>query len=139
MSNIVALDPKIEMSWVPKEDRGLPKEEQLTLIFRYLDMHDEAKINDELLRSQTKGKVSEYHYKISSADVKRLELSIAGWRNFNYAPDHPNAGQAVPFNKQNITLLPQNVRTDFLAFLTKRDEAQEGEDEGEDLGEAKTE
>jgi len=137
MSHITAMDPSVEYEWIPKQDRKLPKEEQLTVIYHPLDMRQEAEISDEQIKSMTKGKTSEQKYLISQADLKRMELSICGWKNFDYPEHHPeHGGQSVPFSKDRIGLLPQKVRADFVSFLTGRDD--EDEDNPLNLGEAKT-
>jgi hypothetical protein len=134
MSNIRALDPTAQLTFVPKADTTLAEKEQLKIFYRVLSMKEEAEISDAQIRSMQKGKRSEYSFLISTADIKRMELSIKGWENFFYPDNHPTKkGGAVPFAIDNIGLIPQEVRREFVSKLTGRDE------EGDDAGEAKTE
>ena len=138
MSKVLAMDPNVELWWIPKCDRDLPENEQFRLKYRNLTAREDASINDGMISSMTKGKRSEYKYRMSSSDLMRCELTIKGWEMFKYPLDHPTlANKDVPFTKENIGLLPQNIRQEYVSFITKRDEIED--DEGEDLGEAKTE
>jgi len=140
MSKVLAMDPTVEMYWVPKLDRDLPENEQFRIKYSSLTARQEAEITDNQIRSITKAKLSEYKFAVSSADLKRCEICIKGWENFRYPENHPTKPkQDVPFSKDNIGLIPPNIRAEFVAFITKRDEIASPDEEGKDLGEAKTE
>jgi len=135
MSKVLAMDPTVELFWIPDCDKD--EEVKLKIKFHYLTARDEAKINDQMIETMTKGKTSKNKYLISTADLKRCELSIIDWENFLYGEDHPTlAGKPVPFSTMNIGLLPPNIRSEFTSFLTKKDEIDDEEDDT-DLGEAK--
>ena len=138
MSNVLAMDPTVKLKWSPKIDNDLPEDERFVIIYNHLDMRKAAVVDDEQIRSIQKGKkTSEFKYLVGQADVKRLELSITGWENFIYPKGHPDADKPVPFAPSNITLIPPEIRREFVNFLTGRDREAE-EDEGTDLGEATT-
>lgn len=134
MSNIRAIDPSAEMEFVPKEDKDLPKSEQLTIIYKQPTMKQMAEINDDQILSKSKGKITNYQYLISRADIRRLEISIVGWKNFLFPKGHAKAEMPVPFSVENITMLPPNVRDEFVDHITGRKKEEETE-----LGEAVTE
>ena len=135
-SNVRAMDPSAQYKWSSKLDKDIPPKERFTILYHPLDMHDEAAIADEQIKSKTKGRTSEYKYLMSRADIKRMELSIIGWENFYYPEEHEEMpGKEVPFSKENIGLIPQGVRAEFVDDLTGRDR---DEDDGIDLGEART-
>jgi len=143
MSKVLAMDPTVELWWIPKCDQDEPEDQQFRIKHKYLTARDDAKTSDQMIKSYTKGKISKYEYLISSSDLKRCEMAIVGWVNFKYPENHPTkAGQEVPFSKENIGLIPPNIRSEFITYLTKRDEVEsddDGEGEDIDLGEAKTE
>jgi len=136
MSNVTAMDPTVDLWWVPECDKELPEDQQLRLKYRNLPAKKEALITDEQIQSSTKGKTSKYQYRVSMADLKRCEIMIVGWENFNYGSNHPTKkGQPVPFSVDNIGMLPTKIRSEFVTFVTGRDEPEEEED-SIDLGEA---
>ena len=139
MSNVLAMDPTVELWWTPKCDADLPAEEQFRIKHKYLSARDEARTNDQMIKSVSKGKTSKYEYLISTADLNRCEKSIVGWSGFKYPADHPTkAGEDVPFETANIGVIPPNIRSEFVGYLTKRDEVEADEDDdGSDLGEVK--
>ena len=126
------MDPTAEREFVPKEDQKLPKEEQLVIIYKMPDMRKMAEINDNQILSKSKGKITNMQYLVSMADIKRLEISICDWKNFLFPSDHASADQPVPFDVKNITMLPPEVREEFIDFLTGKKKEEETE-----LGEAK--
>lgn len=131
------MDPTVESVWVPKVDRELPVKEQFQILYKPLDRRTEAKISDEQIQSDQKGRKSTYKYKLSQADNRRLDESITGWKNFNYPTTHPNAdlaGKPVIFSRENIDLLPPEVRVEFISFVTGRDRLDAEEGEEVDLG-----
>lgn len=139
MSNVLALDPSVDQWFIPKCDKDLPEDQQFKIKFHYLDARDEAKINDAMIKSISKGKTSKYEYHVTSADLVRCEQSITGWEVFNYPTDHPDVakrGKPVPFSKDNIRLIPSNIRSEYCAFLTKRNEMPEEDEDEIKLGEA---
>ena len=136
MSNVKAMDPNAQMNWVPKIDRELPVEEQLTIIYRPLKMSEEAEISDNQISQIQKGRKSQYKYLVSQADIKRITKAIVDWKNLEYPEGHESAGKPVPYCKENIELIPPEVRTEFVTFLTGRDRI--SDDEDDDLGEAET-
>lgn len=134
MSNILAMDPTVERWYVPKADRSLPENEQMRLKYRNLTAKEDAELSDNTIKSITTGKIQKSEILISSIDLKRCEKTIKGWEVFKYAADHPTkAGQDVPFSVDNIGFIPQNVRREYIDFITGRDQ------EEKELGEAKTE
>lgn len=138
MSNVLAMDPTVDLWWTPKCDVKLPENEQLRIQYRHLTAREEAEFSDAQIKSLTKGKHSEYRFLMSSTDLKRCHQTIKGWENFTYPPNHPTkAGKAVPFTDENIDMLPLKIRSEFVDFLTGRDK--DDEEGGTDLGEAKTE
>ena len=137
MSNIKAMDPSSKSKWVPKCDRSLPEAEQFTITYSPLRMKDEANISDDQIQSITKGKKSQYKYQLNRADVKRMELTIKGWDNFEYPTDHDDAGKPVPFSIENIELIPQEIRREYITDITGRENEDDDEEEGDtNLGEA---
>jgi len=142
MSKVLAMDPDVKQWWIPKVEKDEPENEQFRIEYKNLRAKEEARITDNQIESITKGKTSKYKYAVSSADLKRCYLSITGWENFKYPEKHPKkAGENVPFSEENIEMIPPNIRSEFVTFLTKRDEIATDDDdgEGEDLGDAKTE
>ena len=141
MSKVLAMDPNVDLWWVPKVDRELPENEQFRIKHRNLSAREEARITDNQIRSISKGKLSKMEYSVSSADLERCELTIKGWENFKFPENHPaKAGQEVPFSKDNIGLIPPDIRSEYVDFITKRDskDTETTEEEGKFLGEAKT-
>ena len=138
MSNITAIDPSVERRFVPKADVNLPVDEQLTLIYKQPTMSQMASVTDNQILSKTKGKTTDYKYLISQADIRRVELSLVGWVNFLFPADHPKTpNEVVPFSKENITMLPADIRDEFVNNLTGRDK--DDEDKDDELGEAQAE
>jgi len=136
MSNVLAMDPTVIMPWVPKVDNKLPKNQQLTIMYKQLDMKESALFDDDQIKNIQKKKTTEYKYLISQMDIKRIEATIKDWKNFKYPIEHPElSGKDVPFSLENITLLPPEIRREYVNFITGRDRDAE---EGEDLGEAQT-
>lgn len=139
MSNVRAMDPKSKLTWVPKVDRQLPESEQFKIFYHPLDMRKDAEITDRQIESISKGKRSKFKYLVSMSDVKRLELCTVGWEGLIYPDEHELAGQAVPFAVENITLIPSEIRREFIEDITGRKKEAESDDEGdEELGEAET-
>lgn len=138
MSKVRAMDPDATLPWCPECDEDLKEAERLTIFYNPLDMHKEADIADNQIKSVMKGRKSESRYLVNKSDVKRMILSINNWKNFFFPDNHPNkeiAGKAVPFSQENIRLLPPEIRSEFVGFLTGRDRDDE-KDDGKDLGEA---
>ena len=136
MSKVRAMDPEATLPWYPECDEDLPEKDRLTIFYNPLDMHKEAEIADNQIKSVMKGRKSESKYLVNKSDVKRMELSISNWKNFLVPENHPNkelAGKPVPFEKENIRLLPPDIRSEFVGFLTGRDR---DDKEETDLGEA---
>ena len=136
MSNVLAMDPKTIIPWYPKIDRKLPVEERLTILHHVLDMHQDAELSDEQLVSRQKGKESKSNYYMNKADVKRLELSITGFKNLSFPKDYPDtmlAGKPCPFSIENITCIPIAIRKEYVEYLTGRDKE---DTEETSLGEA---
>jgi hypothetical protein len=132
MSHITAMDPTIEATWIPKVDRELAEKEQLQILYKPLDMRTEAKISDDQIQSFQKGRKSEYKYRISQADIRRLEETITGWKNFNYPANYPDTDKAnkpVTFSRENIMMLPPETRLEFISFVTGRErtDAEDGD------------
>ena len=139
-SKVLAMDPTVEFWWVPKCDKDLPENEQFRIKYRHLTAREEASLSDNQISSVTKGKESRYKYSVSSTDLLRCEKTIIGWDNFFFPADHPTkASEPVPFAKENIGLVPPNIRGEFVGFITKRDEAEDEDEAGTSLGEAKQE
>lgn len=139
MSRVLAMDPTVELWWIPKCDRDLPETEQLKIKYKNLSARQEAEINDQQIKSLTKGKTSSYEYRVSMADLKRCELTISGWEGLKYPPEHPTkANMDCPFSKENVGCIPPNIRSEFVDFITKRKEMAEDEEEASEttLGEA---
>jgi len=136
-SNVRAMDPKARYNWSSKLDKDISPTDRFTIIYHPLDMHESAAISDEQIKSKTKGRTSEYKYLMSRADIKRMELSIIDWKNFYYPEDHEEfPGKPVPFSKENIGLIPEGVRAEFVDDLTGRNKDED--EDGIDLGEART-
>lgn len=134
MSHVLAMDPKAKMTWVPKVDRDLPVADQFKIFYNPLDIHRAAEISDGQMISMSKGRKQEYKFATSKMDVKRLEEMIKGWEGLKYPKGHEYEDKVAPYSLENITLIPEGIRREFLDDITGRDNI-EGED---DLGEAQT-
>ena len=78
MSKVLAMDPNVEQWWIPKTAKDEPENEQFKIQYKNLRAKEEALITDNQIESITKGKTSKYKYAVSSADLRRCELSIIG-------------------------------------------------------------
>lgn len=125
MPKILAMDPTVEDMWNSKIDADIAQAERFWIKYHALNMKDEATISDSQFESEQKGKKSNLKYKISMADIKRMELSIVDFGNLT-----DKNGKKVPYSKENITIIPPAVRTEFVTFLTGRDKVELNE-EGE--------
>jgi hypothetical protein len=122
-----------KLTYVAKEDREKPQQEQTVFFFRKIGSSERASSRDKMLKLNKKGRVET----IASAS-SNLELtltSLEGWSNLV-----DEAGVQIPFDKANkqacFDMLPYEVQDELIEFVAAANRASDsGDDEAEDAEE----
>jgi hypothetical protein len=115
-----------KLTYVAKEDREKPQQEQTVFHFRKIGSSERANARDKMLKLNKKGRVET----IASAS-SNLELtlsSLEGWSNLV-----DESGVQIPFDKGNkqacFDLLPYEVQDELIEFVALANRATDSEED----------
>lgn len=97
----IALDPKSTFSYVLRDDRELPKEQQTVFELRGLTVAEEASVTDSMILAH--GGVEELSVRAGTHALTVLRFGLKGWSNFKNADGADVAFEVEKGHPRHIT------------------------------------
>jgi len=127
MGKIFGLKPDQTQEFEPKDQEGVPGDEKLIFMCKFLDVNMSALITDQVYTAKGFGAKREELLRAGTQEINILRRGLVGWKNFLYDDGTEIEWSDVPrgVSKQkadmamdiNLNKIPPEIRGDIADFI----------------------